>query len=120
MSFRIGTGFDAHRLVADRPLLLGGVRVPYERGLLGHSDGDCLLHAICDALLGAAGAGDLGRLFPSSDARYQDASSRLFLTEVARLIAGRFRVANVDATLIAQEPRLAPHTESMRIEIARM
>ncbi len=120
MSFRIGTGFDAHRLVADRPLLLGGVRVPCERGLLGHSDGDCLLHAICDALLGAAGAGDLGRLFPSSDARYKDAPSRLFLTEVARLIAGRFRVANVDATLIAQEPRLGPHTESMRIEIARM
>lgn len=120
MSFRIGSGFDAHRLVADRPLLLGGVRVPYERGLLGHSDGDCLLHAICDALLGAAGAGDLGRLFPSNDPRYQDASSRLFLTEVARLIAGRFKVANLDATLIAEQPRLEPHTEAMRIEIARM
>jgi 2-C-methyl-D-erythritol 2,4-cyclodiphosphate synthase len=120
MSFRIGMGFDAHRLVAERPLLLGGVRVPYERGLLGHSDGDCLLHAICDALLGAAGAGDMGRHFPSSDPRYKDAASRLFVTEVARLLAGRFRVANVDATLIAEQPRLGPHTEAMRIEIARM
>lgn len=112
---RVGTGFDAHRLVSGRPLVLGGVRVPHARGLEGHSDGDCLVHALCDALLGAAAAGDLGARFPSSDARWKDASSLVFLAEAARLVAERgFAVENVDATVIAQEPRLAPHTEAMR------
>lgn len=117
---RVGHGFDAHRLVAGRPLLLGGVRVPHERGLEGHSDGDCLLHAVCDALLGAAAAGDMGRHFPSSDPRWKDASSLLFLDEVARLLAERgYGVENVDATVIAQAPALASHLAAMQETLAR-
>ncbi len=116
---RVGHGFDAHRLVAGRPLLLGGVRVPHELGLEGHSDGDCLLHAVCDALLGAAAAGDMGRHFPSSDPRWKDASSLLFVDEVKRLLGeGRWAVQNVDATIIAQVPALAPHLEAMRDVLA--
>jgi len=117
---RVGHGFDAHRLVPGRPLLLGGVRVPGERGLAGHSDGDCLLHALCDALLGAAAAGDMGRLFPSSDPRWKNANSLLFLDEVARLLAERgYAVLNVDATVIAQAPTLAGHLDAMRETLAR-
>jgi 2-C-methyl-D-erythritol 2,4-cyclodiphosphate synthase len=113
--FRVGTGFDAHRLVAGRPLVLGGVEVPSERGLEGHSDGDCLLHALCDALLGAAAAGDMGRHFPSGDPRWKGASSSLFLDEVVRIVAGLgYEVVNVDVTLIAQAPVLAPHLDRMR------
>lgn len=119
MSHRVGSGFDAHRLAPGRPLVLGGVRVPFERGLLGHSDGDCLAHAVCDAILGAAGAGDLGQHFPSSDARFKDAPGQLFLGEVARLVAARFAIENVDATVIAQEPRLGPHLPAMRESLAR-
>jgi 2-C-methyl-D-erythritol 2,4-cyclodiphosphate synthase len=120
MSLRVGTGFDAHRLVAGRPLLLGGVRVDHERGLEGHSDGDCLLHALCDALLGAAGAGDLGRHFPSDDARWRGVASLTLLSEVARMLGERgFVVENVDATLVAQAPRLAPHQDAMREAISR-
>ena len=112
---RIGNGFDAHRLVAGRRLVLGGVEIDYARGLEGHSDGDCLVHAVCDALLGAAAAGDMGRHFPSSDPRWKDASSLVFLREVSRLLGERgYTIVNVDATVIAQAPVLAPHLERLR------
>lgn len=119
MTLRVGNGFDAHRLAPGRPLMLGGVRIPFERGLLGHSDGDCLAHAVCDAILGAAGAGDMGEHFPSSDPRFQDAAGTLFLGEVARLVAGRFAIENVDATVIAEAPRLGPHLPAMRAALAQ-
>jgi 2-C-methyl-D-erythritol 2,4-cyclodiphosphate synthase len=120
VSFRIGTGFDAHRLVAGRPLVLGGVTVVYDRGLEGHSDGDCLTHAVCDALLGAAALGDMGRHFPSSDARWKGASGGVFLKEVARLLkVNGHGIENVDATIIAEAPPLAPYLESMRVKLAR-
>jgi 2-C-methyl-D-erythritol 4-phosphate cytidylyltransferase/2-C-methyl-D-erythritol 2,4-cyclodiphosphate synthase len=116
---RIGTGFDAHRLVAGLPLMLGGVRVEHTKGLEGHSDGDCLVHAVCDALLGAAGAGDLGSRYPSQDPRWKDASSMVFLAEAAREVSERgYVVENVDATVIAQEPRLAPYTDRMRMRLS--
>jgi 2-C-methyl-D-erythritol 2,4-cyclodiphosphate synthase len=116
---RIGHGFDAHRLVAGRPLRLGGIEVPHARGLEGHSDGDCVLHAVCDALLGAAGAGDMGQHFPSRDPQWRGADSRVFVAEVARLLRdGRWRLGNVDVTVIAQEPVLAPHLGAMREAIA--
>jgi 2-C-methyl-D-erythritol 2,4-cyclodiphosphate synthase len=112
---RIGNGFDAHRLVAGRRLVLGGVEIEYARGLEGHSDGDCLVHALCDALLGAAAAGDMGRHFPSSDPRWKDASSLLFLQEVSRLVGERgYAIENVDATVIAEAPALLPHLERVR------
>jgi 2-C-methyl-D-erythritol 2,4-cyclodiphosphate synthase len=115
----VGSGFDAHRLAPGRPLLLGGVAVPYDRGLVGHSDGDCLLHAICDALLGAVAAGDMGSHFPSSDERYRGAPSRVFLETVARVVAERgFAVVNVDATVIAEVPRLASHLPAMAVSVA--
>ena len=117
---RIGTGFDAHRLVDGRPLMLGGVRIEHARGLEGHSDGDCLLHAICDAILGALGAGDLGRHFPSTDARWKGAASLRFLEDVARLLGERgYALGNLDATVIAQTPALAPHLDAMRAQIAQ-
>jgi 2-C-methyl-D-erythritol 2,4-cyclodiphosphate synthase len=117
---RIGSGFDAHRLVEGRPLVLGGVAIPHPRGLEGHSDGDCLLHAVCDALLGAAAAGDLGRHFPSSDPRLAGVSSLVFLDRVTELLRERgFELVNLDATVIAQEPALAPHLEAMRQLLAR-
>jgi len=112
---RVGHGFDAHRLVSGRPLRLAGVHVPYDRGLEGHSDGDCATHALCDALLGAAAAGDMGEHFPSSDPRYRGADSLLFLDEVVRLVGERgFVVENVDLTVIAQSPALAPFLAAMR------
>jgi 2-C-methyl-D-erythritol 4-phosphate cytidylyltransferase / 2-C-methyl-D-erythritol 2,4-cyclodiphosphate synthase len=115
MSHRVGHGFDTHRLVEGRPLWLGGIVVPSERGLEGHSDGDCVLHAVCDALLGAVAAGDMGQHFPSSDARWKGASSRLFVEEVARLLReGGYVVENVDVTVVAQAPVLAPHLGKMR------
>jgi 2-C-methyl-D-erythritol 2,4-cyclodiphosphate synthase len=115
MSYRVGTGFDVHRLAPGRPLVLGGVLVPSDRGLEGHSDGDCLIHAVCDALLGAAAAGDMGAHFPSSDPRWRGAESRVFLQHVAGLLREKgFAVENVDATLIAQGPALAPHLPAMR------
>jgi 2-C-methyl-D-erythritol 2,4-cyclodiphosphate synthase len=121
MRLRIGHGFDAHKLVAGRPLKLGGIEVPHSRGLEGHSDGDCALHAACDALLGAIGAGDMGRHFPSREARWRGVASRAFLEETARLVreAG-FSLGNLDITLIAQEPVLAPHLEPMREAIAQV
>jgi 2-C-methyl-D-erythritol 2,4-cyclodiphosphate synthase len=116
---RIGQGFDAHPLVPGRRLVIGGVHVPYEMGLAGHSDADVLLHAVCDALLGAAGLGDLGAHCPDTDPRYRDADSRELLRAVGRLLAERgLAVANVDATVIAQAPRLAPHLSAMRENIA--
>jgi 2-C-methyl-D-erythritol 2,4-cyclodiphosphate synthase len=119
MSVRIGTGFDVHALVAGRPLVIGGVHVPYERGLDGHSDADVLLHAIGDAILGALALGDLGRHFPDSDPRWKDADSRALLRHIAGLMRGRgFAIGNVDATVIAQAPRLAPHVGAMRANVA--
>jgi len=118
---RVGTGFDAHRLVEGRPLMLGGVRIEHGRGLEGHSDGDCLLHAICDAILGALGAGDMGRHFPSTDARWKGAASLRFLEDVARLLAERgYALGNLDATVIAEAPALAPHLDAMRTQIAQV
>ena len=117
---RVGTGFDAHRLVEGRPLMLGGVRIPHARGLEGHSDGDCLLHAVCDAILGALGAGDMGLHFPSTDARWKGAASLRFLEDVARLLGERgYALGNLDATVIAQAPALAPHLDAMRAQIAQ-
>jgi 2-C-methyl-D-erythritol 2,4-cyclodiphosphate synthase len=119
-TFRVGTGFDAHRLVPGRPLRLGGVALDFPRGLEGHSDGDCLIHALCDALLGAVAAGDMGQHFPSSDPRWRDASSVVFLAEVSRLVDERgWVVENVDATVMAEEPRLAPHTPAMRDRLSQ-
>ena len=116
---RIGQGFDVHQLVEGRKLIIGGVDIPYEKGLLGHSDADVLLHAICDALLGAAALGDIGRHFSDADARYKDIDSRVLLREVARMVANEgFRIANVDATIIAQAPKMAPHIGKMVENIA--
>jgi 2-C-methyl-D-erythritol 2,4-cyclodiphosphate synthase len=113
--YRVGSGFDVHRLVAGRPLRLGGVEVPYERGLEGHSDGDCASHAVCDALLGASGAGDMGEHFPSRDARWRGVPGTSFLEQTARIVAERgFEIENVDITIVAQEPVLAPHLDAMR------
>ena len=117
--FRIGQGYDVHQLVAGRPLILGGVRVPHEKGLLGHSDADALLHAITDALLGAAALGDIGRHFPDTAAEFKGADSRALLREAAaRVRAAGWRPVNVDSTLIAQKPKLAPHIDAMRANIA--
>ena len=116
---RIGQGFDVHQLVAGRKLIIGGVDIPYEKGLLGHSDADVLLHAICDALLGAAALGDIGRHFADTDAQYKSIDSRILLREVVRLVANAgFCVGNVDATLIAQSPKMAPHIPQMVENIA--
>ncbi len=116
---RIGQGFDVHALVPGRKLIVGGVEIPFGHGLLGHSDADVLLHAVTDALLGAAGLGDIGRHFPDRDPRYRDADSRRLLRETARLVAAAgFRAVNVDATVIARAPRLAPHVAAMAANIA--
>ncbi len=116
---RVGQGFDVHALVEGRRLTIGGVHIPYEKGLAGHSDADVLLHAVCDALLGAAGLGDIGTHFPDTDARYRGADSRVLLRAVAALVRSeRWQVANVDTTIIAQAPRMAPHVAAMRANIA--
>jgi 2-C-methyl-D-erythritol 2,4-cyclodiphosphate synthase len=117
---RIGQGFDVHALVPGRTLAIGGVVIPYERGLEGHSDADVLLHAMCDALIGAAALGDIGAHFPDTDPRYRGADSRKLLREVAQLLdrAG-WRVVNVDGTIIAEAPRMAPYVGQMRENIAR-
>jgi 2-C-methyl-D-erythritol 2,4-cyclodiphosphate synthase len=114
-------GYDVHRLVPDRPLILGGVKIDYELGLLGHSDADCLLHAIMDALLGAAAMGDIGKHFPDTDEKYKGADSAVLMKEVGRMLAeAGFRIGNIDATIIAQKPKMAPHIESMRERIAEV
>ncbi|MBQ6588950.1 MAG: 2-C-methyl-D-erythritol 2,4-cyclodiphosphate synthase [Butyrivibrio sp.] len=116
---RVGMGYDVHRLVEGRDLIIGGVKIPYEKGLLGHSDADVLLHAISDALLGAAALGDIGKHFPDTDPKFKGADSRVLLREVCRLLdeAG-YRVENVDATIIAQAPKMRPHIDTMRQNIA--
>ena len=118
-TFRVGHGFDVHQLVVGRSLIIGGVKIDYERGLLGHSDADVLLHAISDALLGAAGMGDIGRHFPDSDPRYKGIDSRELLRIVAgKIVAEGFSVGNVDVTIIAQEPKMAPHIGAMIANVA--
>lgn len=116
---RIGMGYDVHKLVEGRPLILGGVRIPYEKGLLGHSDADCLVHAIMDSLLGAAALGDIGRHFPDTDDIFKDADSMVLMEHVRDLLyeAG-YSVGNIDATIIAQKPKMAPFVEEMRDRIA--
>ena len=114
---RIGQGFDVHALAAGRRLVIGGVTIPYHKGLEGHSDADVLLHAICDALLGAAALGDIGRHFPDTDAAYAGADSRALLRAVSKKLSG-FRIVNIDATIIAQAPRMAPHVARMIENIA--
>ncbi len=117
---RVGIGYDAHRLVAGRRLVLGGVEIPSEKGLLGHSDGDVLLHAIADALLGAAGEPDIGHLFPNTDARWKGASSSIFLEEIRELLRRKgWVIENVDASLIAEAPKIAPFLEAMRAAVAK-
>ena len=117
---RIGTGYDVHRLTAGRDLVIGGVRIPYEKGLLGHSDADVLLHAIMDALLGAAALGDIGKHFPDTDMAYQGISSVKLLEHVKELLEEQcFLIENIDATIIAQAPKMRPHIETMRENIAK-
>lgn len=119
MTMRIGQGFDVHAFVAGRKLVLGGVEIPHTMGLAGHSDADVLIHAICDALLGAAGLGDIGHHFPDNDARYAGIDSTKLLAAVMdELLARGWRVENVDATVIAQQPKLAPHIAAMRTRLA--
>lgn len=111
---RAGIGYDVHKLVEERDLILGGVKIPHEMGLLGHSDADVLLHAICDALLGAAGEGDLGRHFPDSDQKYKGISSLKLLEEVNRLLKSKgYRLSNLDASIVCQRPKLSPHISQM-------
>ena len=119
MKIRVGQGFDVHALVPGRRLVIGGVEIAHDRGLLGHSDADVLLHAITDAILGAAGLGDIGHLFPDTDARYKDADSRVLLrAAVERVARDGWKIGNVDATVIAERPRIAPHVAAMRASIA--
>ena len=116
---RIGHGYDVHRLVEGRPLILGGVHIPYEKGLLGHSDADVLLHAVSDALLGAAGLGDIGKHFPDTDPQYKGADSmELLRIVVSRVRSKGYRISNIDVTMIAQKPKLRPHIEAMEQNIA--
>jgi 2-C-methyl-D-erythritol 2,4-cyclodiphosphate synthase len=116
---RIGQGFDVHQLVEGRKLIVGGVNIPYEKGLLGHSDADVLLHAICDALLGAAALGDIGKHFSDTDAKFKNIDSRILLRETLHLVRAQgYRVANVDATIVAQAPKMAPHIFQMVENIA--
>ncbi len=116
---RVGIGYDVHALVEGRKLILGGVKIPHPKGLDGHSDADVLMHAICDAILGALGEADIGHFFPNTDPRWKGASSRIFLNEAARLVALRDgRIVNVDATMIAQAPKLFPYIQQMKVNIA--
>ncbi|CZT57206.1 2-C-methyl-D-erythritol 2,4-cyclodiphosphate synthase [Eubacteriaceae bacterium CHKCI005] len=118
---RIGHGYDVHRLVEGRPLIVGGVEIPYEKGLLGHSDADVLLHAIADALLGSVGLGDIGLHFPDTDARFKDADSSLLLEHVVQLLRERtYRVGNIDATIVAQCPKMRPYIQQMRDNVANI
>ncbi len=116
---RIGFGYDVHRLVEERDLILGGVKIPYEKGLLGHSDADVLLHAICDSLLGAAALGDIGKHFPDNDDKFKDISSIILLKNVSELIEQNgYKIENLDATIIAQKPKMLPFIQQMRQNIA--
>ncbi|MCC8997390.1 MAG: 2-C-methyl-D-erythritol 2,4-cyclodiphosphate synthase [Nitrosomonas sp.] len=119
-TLRIGQGFDVHQLVEGRPLIIGGITIPHEKGLLGHSDADVLLHAICDALIGAAGLGDIGKHFSDSDPRYKNIDSRILLRNVYRLLTDKaYKIVNIDATIIAQSPKMAPHIPGMIANIAQ-
>ncbi|MED3722329.1 2-C-methyl-D-erythritol 2,4-cyclodiphosphate synthase [Geobacillus stearothermophilus] len=119
--FRIGQGFDVHQLVEGRPLIIGGVHIPHEKGLLGHSDADVLLHAVADACLGAIGAGDIGRHFPDDDPRYKDADSTELLAHVWTLVRKEgYALVNADCTIIAQKPKMAPYIEEMKAVVARL
>ena len=117
---RIGFGYDVHRLVIDRPLILGGVNIPHTHGLLGHSDADVLLHAICDALLGAACLGDIGKHFPDTDEAYKGIDSTKLLQKTGEMIAEKYTIANIDTTICAQEPKLAPYIEAMQQNISNI
>ena len=117
---RIGFGYDVHRLVIDRPLILGGVNIPHTHGLLGHSDADVLLHAICDALLGAACLGDIGKHFPDTDEAYKGIDSTKLLQKTGEMIAEKYTIANIDTTICAQEPKLAPYIEAMQQKISNL
>jgi len=118
---RIGLGYDVHRLVKDRPLILGGVKIPFDRGLLGHSDADVLIHAIMDALLGAAGIGDIGQHFPDTDEKYRGISSMKLLKRVGdKLKEGGFYIGNIDSIIIAEQPKMAPYLEDMRKNISNV
>ena len=118
---RVGMGYDVHRLVENRDLILGGVKIPYEKGLLGHSDADVLLHAIMDALLGAAAMGDIGKHFPDTDPKYEGASSMKLLEHVGKLLEEEnYQIINIDATIIAQRPKMAPHIPQMVENVARV
>ena len=117
---RIGQGYDVHRLVAGRPLILGGVRIEWDKGLDGHSDADVLIHAICDALLGAAAMGDIGQHFPPSDDQYKNSDSRTFLKHIKKLLTNKgYRIQNIDSTIIAEQPRMSPHIHDMVANIAQ-
>ncbi len=119
MNIRVGQGWDLHRLVAGRPLMLGGVAIPSDLGELGHSDGDVLFHAIVDAMLGSIGAGDIGRYFPPSDQRWKDVPSRVFAGRAAEILAeSGWRIVNVDSTVVLERPKLAPHIDTIRASIA--
>ncbi len=116
----VGIGYDVHPLVAGRRLILGGVEIPHSKGLEGHSDADVLMHAICDAVLGAIGEGDIGHFFPNTDPRWRGAPSKIFLEEAARQVGFRqAKIVNIDATMIAQEPKLMPHAQDMKMNIAQ-
>ena len=119
MTIRVGSGYDVHAFAPNRPLVLGGVAIPHELGLAGHSDADAVIHAVVDALLGAAALGDIGQHFPSSDARWKDQPSSVFLDYVRALLdEHHWRISNVDATIIAETPRLGPHVPAMRVHLA--
>lgn len=119
--FRIGQGFDAHQLVEGRPLIIGGITIPYEKGLLGHSDADVLLHTVADAVLGAIGAGDIGKHFPDTDPEFKDADSAKLLEHVWNLVKQEgYKLGNIDCTIIAQSPKMAPYIEAMRERIAQL
>jgi 2-C-methyl-D-erythritol 2,4-cyclodiphosphate synthase len=121
IDMRIGSGYDVHRLVEGRDLIIGGVKIPYEKGLLGHSDADVLTHAIMDSLLGAAALGDIGKHFPDTDSKYKGASSLVLLERVKELLEENFYlIENIDATIIAQQPKMAPHIEAMRENISKV
>ena len=117
---RSGIGYDLHRLAAGRKLMVGGVELPFEKGSVGHSDGDVLAHAICDALLGAAGAGDIGTLFPDTDPKWKDVSSLVFLEETGKVLAGlKLKIGHIDAVVITERPKLGPHFPAMREALAK-
>lgn len=120
MKLRVGHGYDVHKLVEDRKLIIGGVEIPHSKGLLGHSDADVLAHAICDALLGAAALGDIGKHFPDNDDRYKDVDSLVLLEKVCELIRNKgYEISNVDSTILAQAPKLRPYIDEMRSKLAQ-